>query len=129
MVPSEHRICARWLELGTGAGFAIVLASFAIYMLGLLEPLVPVQALVQLWRLPVDLYVAASGAPTGWGWLRMLGKGDYLNLLGIALFAAIIMACYLRLIRAFWQDGRRLQAIFALLQVLVLLAAASGLIG
>ena len=126
MVPIEHRICARWLELGTGAASAILLASFATYVLGILEPLVPLPALARLWTLPVDAYVAASGAPTGWAWLRTLGKGDYLNLLGIAFFVAVIAACYTRLIPRFWQDGRRLQALFALLQVLVLLAAASG---
>ena len=128
MVSSEERICARWLEAGTRVAFTVVLASFAIYVLGLLDPLVPLQELVQLWGLPVDRYVAATGAPTGWAWLRFLGKGDYLNLLGIALFAAVTIVCYARMVPAFSQQGKRAQAMFALLQVLVLLAAASGVI-
>ena len=128
MVSSEERICARWLEAGTRVAFTVVLASFAIYVLGLLDPLVPLQELVQLWGLPVDRYVAATGAPTGWAWLRFLGKGDYLNLLGIALFAAVTIACYARMVPAFSPQGKRAQAMFALLQVLVLLAAASGVI-
>jgi hypothetical protein len=128
MVSSEERICARCLEAGTRVAFAVVLASFAIYVLGLLDPLVPLQELVHLWGLPVDRYVAATGAPTGWAWLRFLGKGDYLNLFGIALFAAVTIACYARMVPAFSRQGKRAQAMFALLQVLVLLAAASGLI-
>jgi hypothetical protein len=44
------------------------------------------------------------------------------------LFVAVATACYARLAVAFARDGQRAQASFALLQVLVLLAAASGLI-
>lgn len=127
MAPIEDRICARWIEVGTRLAFCVVLASFAIYALGLLEPLVPLAQLTDVWRLPVDRYVAATGAPTGWAWLRFLGKGDYLNLLGIALFVAVTIACYARMVPLFLREGKRLQALCALLQVLVLLGAASGL--
>ena len=127
MAPLEDRICARWIELGTRLAFVLVLATFAIYALGLAEPLVPVAQLADLWRLPVDRFVAASGAPTGWAWLRFLGKGDYLNVLGIALFVLVSIACYARMVPLFMQAGKRLQALCAALQVLVLLAAASGI--
>ena len=126
MAPIEERICARWLELGTHLAFILLLASFALYALGLLEPLVPLTQLAELWRLPVDRFVAATGAPTGWAWLRSLGKGDELNLLGIAAFVVVTIACYARMVPLFMHAGKRLQALCALLQVLVLLAAASG---
>ena len=129
MTPIEDRIIARWLEVGTHLAFGVVLVTFAIYVLGVLAPLVPLAQLVQLWQLPVDRYVAATGAPTGWAWLRFLGKGDYLNLLGIAVFVLVTIVAYARLVPLFLQSGKRAQALFALLQVLVLLAAASGLIG
>ena len=128
MVPREQLICARWLELGTRGAFAFVLATFALYVLGILEPLVPVDELNRLWGMPVDRYIAATGAATGWGWLRLLGKGDYLNIFGIALFVLVAIACFARLSAAFLAEGKRLQATFALLQVIVLLVAASGLI-
>jgi hypothetical protein len=127
MAPIEDRICARWLEVGTHIAFGVVVSTFAIYVLGVLTPLVPLPELVQLWKLPVDRFVAATGAPTGWGWLWLLGKGDYLNLLGIAVFVLITVAAYARLVPLFIRAGKRAQALFALLQVLVLLAAASGL--
>ena len=127
MVPVEDQICARWLEVGTRIAFGVVVATFAIYLLGVLRPLVPLQELAQLWKLPVDRFVAATGAPTGWTWLRLLGKGDYLNLLGIAVFVLVTIAAYARLVPLFLQAGKRAQALFAALQVLVLLAAASGL--
>lgn len=126
MAPIEDRICARWIEIGTRLALALVVVTFAIYSLGLLAPLVPPAHLADFWRLPVDRFVAAIGAPTGWAWLRALGKGDELNLLGIAAFVVVTVACYARMVPLFMQAGKRMQALCALLQVIVLLAAASG---
>jgi len=128
VVPSEQLVVARWIEIGMRIGFALLVATFVIYVLGLLQPLVPPPELVRLWRLPVDRYVAATGAPTGAGWLRMLGKGDYLNLLGLSVFALLALVCYARLVPLFLRDGRRVQALFAALQVLVILVAALGVL-
>lgn len=100
--------------------FALLVASFALYVLGVLDPLVPTQELVRLWGLPVDRYVAATGAPTGWGWLKVLAKGDYLNFVGIALLATVTVVCYARIVPAL----PRLHAMLALTQIAVLLAAA-----
>ena len=128
MVPSEQLVVARWIEIGMRIGFALLVTTFVIYVLGLLQPLVPPQELVRLWQLPVDRYVAATGAPTGAGWLRMLAKGDYLNLLGLGVFALLALVCYARLVPLFLRDGRRVQALFAALQVLVILVAAVGVL-
>src|SRR5919108_3750790 len=109
MPPLEDRICARWIEVGTHLAFAVLIATFAVYVLGVLDPLVPLQQLAHLWQLPVDRFVAATGAPTGWAWLRFLDKGDYLNLLGIAVFVLITIAAYARLVPLFMQAGKRAQ--------------------
>jgi hypothetical protein len=116
----EQRIYARWLDVGTRIGIIALIISFLVYALGLLEPLVPPQELVRLWGLPVDQYVAAIGGPTGWGWLAHLGKGDYLNIGGIALLTALTVVCYARIIPVL----PRLQATLAIIQIAVLLAAA-----
>jgi hypothetical protein len=128
MAPTEQAITARWIEIGVRLGFVVLAVTFALYVLGLVAPLVSPQELVRLWQLPVDRYVAATGAPTGSGWLRMLIKGDYLNLLGVAVFALVALACYARMVPLFLRQGRRTQALFAALQVLVLLAAAVGVV-
>jgi|SRR5690242_19343903 hypothetical protein len=129
MAPIEQEITARWIEIGVRFGFVVLVVTFALYVLGFVEPLVSPPDLVRLWQLPVDRYVAATGAPTGSGWLRLLIKGDYLNLLGVAVFALVALACYARMVPIFLRQGRRTQAIFAALQVLVLLAAAVGVVG
>jgi len=116
----EQRLYARWLDVGTRIAFVALVVSFLVYVLGLIEPLVPPQELARLWTLPVHHYVAGSGAPTGWDWLWLLHKGDYLNFLGIAALASITIVCYARIIPAL----PRLQAVLAIIQVAILLAAA-----
>ena len=117
---NEQHLYARWLDIGTRIAFVMLLLGFCAYVLELLDPLVPHQELTRLWLLPVDRYVAATGAPTGWGWLALLGKGDYLNFIGIAALATITIVCYARIVPAL----PRLHAALALIQIAVLLAAA-----
>ena len=122
----EQQLYARWLDIGTRLGLAWLLASFAIYMLALLDPHVPHAELPRLWTLSVDQYIAASGAPTGWAWTALLHRGDYLNFIGVALFAGISALCYARIIPLFLASGEHGRAAIALLQILVLAAAAAG---
>jgi hypothetical protein len=119
---------ARWLEWGTRAGLAIVLVGFALMMSGLAPPLVAGDVLPGLWNRPLAEYLAATGSPTGWGWLSGLAHGDILALAGVAVLAgcsvlglAAAAGVYLR---------RRQQALawICLLEIVVLVLAASNLI-
>ena len=116
----EQQIYARWLDWGTRIGLALLTGSFAIYVFGWLDPHVAHKDLVQLWSLPVDHYVASTGAPIGWAWLEHLHKGDYLNFLGVVVFTTITLVCYARIIPVL----PRLHAALAAIQIAVLLAAA-----
>lgn len=116
----EQHVYARWLDVGTRIGIVLLLASFTVYVFGLLDPHVPPAELVRLWSLPVERYVATTGAPTGWGWLQHLHQGDYLNFLGVAVFTTITVVCYGRIIPLL----PRLHAALAATQIAVLLAAA-----
>jgi hypothetical protein len=58
----------------------------------------------------------------------MLAKGDYLNLIGVALLGFVTVLCYLRVLPLLLRSGERLQSAFAVAQVVVLLLAASGLL-
>lgn len=126
MGTSEQEIYARWLDWGTRIGLAALVAAFLGYAFGLLDAFVPLGRLPALWSLPVDRYIALTGAPTGWGWLALLGRSDYLNQLAVAVLALITVICYLRIVPILWRGGERLQAGMAIAQVLVLLAAVSG---
>lgn len=126
MVVAEQTIYARCLDWGTRAALLALTASFFAYVSSLVEPLVPLHELPGLWTLSADRYIAATGAPSGWGWLRLLGKGDYLNFVAIVMLGLMTVACYARILPSLLARGERLQAWLVVAQLLVLLAAASG---
>ena len=125
---AQH-VYARWLEIGSRAIFVFAVLSLVVYGTGLLAPAVPLESLPRLWSLPAAEYLRQARLPDGWGWLRLVRFGDYLNVLPIALFSVLSLVCSARVIPAFARSGERTQAWLAALQVAVLLLAASGLIG
>jgi len=120
----EQQVYARWLAWGTHIALAVLIASFLAYALALRDPLLPPQELAKLWAFPVDHYIAASGAPTRWGWLQLLHKSDYLILLAVAMLGFVTVLCYARIIPVLLAQGERWRALIAVLQVIVLLGAA-----
>jgi hypothetical protein len=127
-ISPEQQVYARWLDWSTRVSLAVLIAAFLAYAVGLLAPAVAVDDLPRLWVLPVERYLEATGVPSGWGWVAMLAKGDYLNLVGVALLGFVTVLCYLRVLPLLLARGERLQAAFAVAQVAVLLLAASGLL-
>jgi hypothetical protein len=119
-----QEIYARWLERGARFTFAFALLSLALYLGGVLEPLVPLDDLPRLWTLSAADLRREAHAPGGWDWLRFVRYGDYLNQLGISFFALLSLVCTARVIPAFAKSGERVPAALAVLQVIVLLIAA-----
>ena len=124
--PDEHRVYARWIDAWSRFALAILIASFAAYVLGLFEPFLTLERLPTLWRLSADQLVAQAGAPAGWEWARRLGHSDYLNFAGIVLLGTGTLAAYLRLLAFGLARGDRLLAALAFAQVVVLALAISG---
>ena len=123
-----REIYARWLDCATKTGFSISLAAFLVYVTGLVPAFVPPSELPRYWMLPVDRFVAATGAPQQWAWLHFLRYSDVLNVGAVALLALVTPACYARLLPKLLAQRDWLQLALACAQVLVLLVAASGLL-
>jgi len=121
-----QELYARWLGAVAWIAFCAALLAFALYAGGVLPTFVPLEALPALWRLPVGEYLARTGAPVGWGWLRLLSYGDYLSLGCVALVAAVTLVCYLAVLPMLLKLEGRLQAALVAAQIVVLLVAASG---
>ena len=119
---------ARWVDALTRVAFVLAVAGFAAYLFGRPAPFIPIEELPRLWNLPLAEYLARTGAPTGWGWLGLLGRGDYLNYLGLALFALVALVCDLAIIVPLLRRGERLLAALVAAQVVVLAVAASGVV-
>lgn len=124
----EQLTYARVLDAGMKIGLLSLLVTFALYVIGVLTPHVPVEELPRYWSLPVKEYLAATGIHPGWGWLRMLGKGDFLNFLGIAFLSSVAILCYLSITPIFFRKRDRIYAWLAVAEVLVLALAASGVL-
>ena len=117
---------ALWLAWGVRIGFATLVVSFAAYVTGVLPAAIPPADLPHLWGLSVREYVAATHAPTGWEWVARIGEGDTANLLGAAILASATIVCQLRVLPILAAAGERVLVLIGVLQVAVLLFAASG---
>jgi len=126
--PPEQRRYADVLGAGVRVGFLLLVVSFALYLAGAQQPLVPVDQLPQYWGLPVDQFVKATHTPTGWGWVTMLGKGDMLNLVGIAVLAAASAFSTVAVLPIFVRRREWPLLAIALLQLVVLALSASNLL-
>jgi hypothetical protein len=119
---------ASCMAKGTSVAMVLIVAELLAYLSGALSPYVPLRDLPALWGMPMKEFLATARVPSGWGWIALVGRGDYVNFIGIALLASVTIACYLLALRRFVARHDRLYAALAAGQILVLLAAASGLI-
>ncbi len=124
--PREQLRYARVLQWGTTVGLAVLLASFAAYVLGLAEAHVPPAKLPELWVHPVGRYLELTASPTGWGWLALIHRGDVAGLLGIAILAGCSIASLVAAVPLYAAAGDRAYVAICVAEIAVLLIAASG---
>lgn len=125
---AEAERYARLLDWGTRIGEWAMLLTFAAYLLGVLEPLVPLDQLPSVWNLPVNDYLQRTGTPTGWGWLALATRGDLANLVGIAVLAGCSLPPLLALALLYLKQRNHVYAALCALVACVLVMAASGLL-
>ena len=120
------------LEKGMYVGLACLFVTFALYVFGIMEPYIPVEKLPEYWELKVGEepgeYLYEANIEAGWGWVRMLGYADFVNFIGIAFLAGITIFCYMSIIPLLLRRKDFIYTILALLEVVVLVVAASGII-
>jgi hypothetical protein len=127
-VSEEQLRYAAWLDVGTKIGLALLVASFGLYVTGLVDPHIPLRDLPALWVLPVDRYLAETGLPTGWGWLHLVARSDVMNFIGIAFLALVTVGCYARLAITYVRRGETACALITIAEVGVLALACSDLV-
>ena len=70
----------------------------------------------------------AAGIHPGWAWVGHLGYGDMIIYIPIALLAGVTIVCYIGVIPKFLKSQEYILLVIAILEVVVLLGAASGLL-
>lgn len=127
--PSEEQIIyADLLGIGTLLAILMLVIGFIVYLSGLLPNVVDFERLQDYWRLRVSEYIHQTNSPTGWGWVGLLNHGDMLNYLGVSMLAGLTIVCYLRLLPVFIKKGDKAYTIIILIEIAVLLLAASGIL-
>ncbi len=132
----EQLLYAKYLAAGMYLGLGLLLGTFALYATGVLAPAVPIQELPNYWTLSAHEYLEAidhqflhrDHLVTGWHWVGVLNRGDYLNFVGIALLAAVTIVCYLGILPTLLRKKDWIYSTIAVLEILILALAASGIV-
>ncbi|MCG6918791.1 MAG: DUF1634 domain-containing protein [Deltaproteobacteria bacterium] len=127
--PPEQITYANLLFYGSWGAIAILLITFGVYVSGILESYIPINEVSQYWSMPVSHYVHEAKIPIGWGWVTLLGNGDFLNFIGIVLLAGMTIVCFLVILPNYVKQKDIVFIVLVILEVLVLCLGASGLLG
>jgi hypothetical protein len=127
-VSEEQLAYAYLLSKGAWAGLSLLVITFIVYITGVLHNVVSFDKIQSYWKLRVAEYIHQTNSPTGWHWIGLLNKGDMLNYIGIVLLASMTVICYLRLIPIFVSKKDTPYIVIAIIEVAVLLLAASGIL-
>jgi hypothetical protein len=132
----EQLLYANILEKGMMIGLILMFITFALYVFGIMPSVVPLDKIADYWNQPVHLYLEVIKTdflnwehhPTGWTWLRLIGNGDFLNFVPIAILSGVTIVCYLSIVPGLFRRGDKAYAIMALAEAAILALAASGLL-
>jgi hypothetical protein len=124
----EQMAYAGVLSIGMWLGLAVLVITFFVYIAGMLPSHVPIDDLPKYWTMRVHDYNVALHAPTGWGWAALVGKGDYLNFIGIAMLSGLTILCYMVILPILIRKKDTAYVVIAIAEILVLSLAASGLL-
>ena len=132
----EQLLYASILEKGMLLGLVLMFITFAIYVFEILPAVVPLDKVSDYWNQPVHLYLEVIKTdflnwehhPTGWSWLKLVGNGDFLNFIPIAILSGVTIMCYLSIVPGLFKRGDKAYAIMALAEAAILTLAASGLL-
>ncbi len=124
----EQLVYANILGKGMWSGLGLLIVTFLVYISGVLPSYIPIAELPKYWGMRAHEVNKTLNIPTGWGWLANVGKGDYLNFIGIAMLSGLTIVCYIVIMPILKRKKDTAYFIIALAEVLVLALAASGIL-
>ncbi len=124
----EQVVYAKLLDLGMKIGLILLIITFFMYVLGILPAHIPISDLPKYWKLKAHEYMTSAEIHSGWTWLKLVTKGDFLNFVPIAFLGSITVFCYIRILPIFLKKKDTAYFIFALAECLILILAASGVL-
>jgi len=125
----EQLLYSKILNGGMLVGLSGLVVTFILYVSGILEPLIPLEKVETYWVLPVSEYLEKSGMQAGWVWFSNMQFGDMLNFLPIAFLSLLTVVCYIAILPGLIRKKDTAYVVIALIEILVLVFAASGILG
>jgi hypothetical protein len=125
----EQLLYAGILEKGMFLGLLLLLITYVVYVLKIVPPYLPFEDIPKYWSMNVHDYLHEAHVQQGWTWVGMLGYGDFLNFIGIALLAGVTIVCFLAIVPTLWKSGDKVYACLSVVEALILSVAASGILG
>ena len=130
----EQILYANLLGKGMYVGLVLLFITFGLYVFGIMKPVIPVELVSGYWNQSAHDYLVAINndflhwdyLPLGWAWFKLLGKGDFLNFLPIAILSGVTILCYAAIVPGLFRRGDKAYAIMAIAEVVILSLAASG---
>jgi len=127
IAPTQKRY-ARVLLWVAAAGQIALFAGYVVYLTGLLPPRVPPQRIAQEWHLSAPEFTRKLELQSGWSWVRHIGSGDVVSYATVVFLALGTNICLLVAAASYIREKNRKYAVIVMLQIVVLLIAASGLV-
>lgn len=109
-------------------GLAAMVILFLIYISGILPGKKAPEEIVPLLKEPASVFIEKTGLKTGWSWVYDLNYGDTLSFAAIAFIAAVSIFLFVILTPAFFKRKLNIYGWIAVVQFLVFVLAASGLV-
>lgn len=125
----EQLLYSKILNTGMLIGLAGLAITFILYASGIMGPLIPLEKVQTYWVLSVHEYLELSGMQAGWAWFGKLQFGDMLNFLPIAFLSLLTIVCYTAIIPGLIRKKDTAYVVIAVLEIIVLAVAASGILG
>ncbi len=132
----EQLLYAKILEKGMLVGLILLFVTFGLYVFGIMPAVIPLNEIAGYWNQPVHDYLEAINhnylhwdhLPTGWSWLKLIGKGDFINFIPVAILSGVTIVCYAAIVPGLFRRGDKAYAIMAIAEAVILALAASGLL-
>jgi hypothetical protein len=123
---ADQVLYAKILGWGMYSGLLILFITFALYVFGIMDPYIPLNKISNYWSMSVHDYLEYAGIKDGWAWVGMITYGDFVNFIGIVILAGVTIMCYAAIVPTLLKNRDIVYAIMAVLEVIILSAAASG---
>jgi len=125
--PTQSRY-ARMLAWVAAAGQVALFAGYIVYLSGVLPPALPPERIAQEWHLSAAEFTRKLELQTGWSWIRRIGTGDAVSYATVIFLALSTNICLPVAAVRYIREGDGKYGAIVILQTIVLLIAASGLV-